>query len=81
MRVFDPNKVGTDADGSAIYERAFERRVKVRRVTFHGHEPTYELGVAFFDPEPDIEQRVAKLQERVGGRKGRAGQVRGDTGG
>lgn len=66
VRVFDPNPVGTSSDGTPIHEVAFEHRVKVRRVALGSHEPTYAIGVAFVDPEPDIDQRVAKLLALVG---------------
>jgi len=61
VRVFDPDPIGTGPDGSPVREVVFEHEVKVRRVSLRSHDPTYALGVAFVDPEPDIEQRVAKL--------------------
>jgi c-di-GMP-binding flagellar brake protein YcgR len=68
VRVFNPNPVGTAADGTPIHEVVFEHRVKVRRIALNSHEPTYAMGVAFLDPEPDIDQRVAKLLALVKGR-------------
>ncbi len=67
VRVFDPNPVGTAGDGSPIHEVIFEHRVKVRRVIMETHDPTYAIGVAFVDPEPDIEQRIERLRALVSG--------------
>lgn len=66
VRVFDPKPSGEAADGSPLYEVMFEHPVKVRRVTLAGHEPSYALGAAFIDPEPDIEQRVDRLLRAAG---------------
>ncbi len=61
VRVYDPNPVTTAADGSPVYEVAFEHAVRVRRVTLASHEPTYSLGLAFVDPGPDISEKVDRL--------------------
>ena len=61
VRVFDPTPVGTASDGSPIHEIAFEHAVRVCRVTMESHDPTYGLGVAFTDPEPDLAARVDAL--------------------
>jgi len=61
VRVFDPQAIGTASDGSPIREVAFEHRVRIRRTTLESHDPRYGLGVAFVEPEPDIEQRIAAL--------------------
>ncbi|MHC5112894.1 MAG: PilZ domain-containing protein [Planctomycetota bacterium] len=61
VRVYDPNPVTTAADGSPVYEVAFEHAVRVRRVTLASHEPTYSLGLAFIDPAPDMAQQVDRL--------------------
>jgi hypothetical protein len=81
VRVFDPKPVGTATDGTPIREVVFEHRVKVRRVALGSHEPTYAIGVAFLDPEPDIDQRVAKLLALVnaGPAKGSAGREGADA--
>ena len=67
VRVFDPGQTGRGSDGSPVHEIVFEQRVKVRRVTLASHEPTYALGVAFIDPDPDINQRVADLLKLIEG--------------
>lgn len=67
VRVFGPEPMGTASDGSPILETAFEHRVKVRRVYLIGREPLYSLGVAFMDPQPDIDQRIAELLSRFQG--------------
>ena len=79
VRVFDPKPVGTARDGSPIYEVTFEHPVKVRRVSLASHEPTYALGVAFIDPEPDLEQRVNKLLMLVGAGENRSGEAEGEA--
>ena len=63
VRVFDPDPVGEAPDGTPLHEVMFEHRAKIRRVALAGHEPSYALGAAFIDPEPDIEQRIAKVLE------------------
>lgn len=65
VRVFAPDPMGIGADGSPLYEAAFEHRVKVRRVYLIGREPLYAMGVAFVDPESDIDQRIADLLIRI----------------
>lgn len=65
VRVYDPWPVGTAADGSPVHEVIFEHLAKVRRVTMASHEPSYALGIAFIDPAPDIDARIAQLMERV----------------
>jgi c-di-GMP-binding flagellar brake protein YcgR len=65
VRVFDPIPVGKASDGTPIHEVIFEHAVKVRRVSMASHEPTYALGIAFVDPEPDIEARVERLMKRI----------------
>jgi len=67
IRVFGPDPIGTAADGSPILETAFEHRVKVRRVYLIGRDPLYALGVAFVDPQPEIDQRIAELLSRLQG--------------
>lgn len=62
VRVFDPRSVGTRPDGSPIYDVAFEHTCVVRRVTMVDHKPTYSVGVAFVDPQPNISQRVEQLR-------------------
>jgi len=64
LRVFDPMPVGTRADGTSIFEVAFEQRVKVRRVQMTSPEPTYFIGLSFAEPEnvdPDISNRMFLL--------------------
>jgi c-di-GMP-binding flagellar brake protein YcgR len=65
VRVFDPIPAGTGSDGTPIHEVMFEHAGQVRRVSMASHEPTYALGIAFIDPEPNIEERVARLLERI----------------
>lgn len=72
VRVFDPIPMGTGADGSPIHEIVFEHSAKVRRVSMASHDPTYALGIAFIDPEPDIEERVANLKARIAEARSRA---------
>ncbi len=64
LRVYDPNPLGTKSDGTPIREVVFEHRVKVRRVQMVSPEPTYLIGLSFFDPEtvdPDIGRRISML--------------------
>jgi hypothetical protein len=74
VRVFDPRPVGTSRDGTPLFDVAFEHRVKVRRVALGSHEPTYAIGLAFVDPEPDIDRRVAKLLVMVAAERDRRGK-------
>ena len=62
--------VGTGSDGSPIYEVCFEHAVKLRRVTLATHDPTYALGMAFLDPDPTIEERVADVKKLTEGASG-----------
>lgn len=66
VRIFDKTPIGTARDGTPIYDIAFEHRVKVRRVYLTGREPSYSLGVAFVDPEPDLARRITELKARLG---------------
>ncbi len=77
IRVFDPTPVGTGADGLPIHEVAFEHRVKVRRVVLEDHEPQYAVGMAFIDPEPNMEERVTKILALV---EVARGQISGESG-
>jgi len=43
----------------------FEQKIKVRRVTLIGREPTYSLGVAFVDPSPELDRRIDELFGRL----------------
>ncbi len=61
IRIYHPRPVSTASDGTPVYDVCFEHRAKVRRVTLNSHDPTYALGTAFVDPEPDIETRVADV--------------------
>jgi len=65
IRVFDPRPVGTAPDGAPIYDVAFEHQCIVRRVTMISHDPMYSIGMAFVDPEPNIEERVERLRAMV----------------
>jgi c-di-GMP-binding flagellar brake protein YcgR len=62
VRVFDPTPVGEGADGSPVFEVAFEHRVRVRRVSMASHDPTYEVGLAFIDPDPGVDERIERLR-------------------
>ena len=63
--VFDPSTASTSAGRTTTYEVIFEHRVRVRRVRLATHEPMYELGVAFVEAEPNIDERVMKLLTTV----------------
>ena len=65
VRVYHPTPVSTAPDGSPVYDVVFEHRVKVRRVRLEDHTPSYAIGLAFVDPEPDIEERVVELKRQV----------------
>jgi len=65
LRLFNPEPSGVGSDGQPIHEVLFEHVVKVRRVDLTGREPTYFIGLAFVDPEPDIDQRVAGVLDNV----------------
>ena len=64
VRVFDPEKhqAGNSVE-SKPEEVAFEVQVKVHRVTMISHAPSYCHGMAFINPDPDIEQRINKLRQ------------------
>lgn len=61
VRVFSPDPSGHDADGTPVYDVIFEHEVKVRRVRMRDRTPSYDVGVAFLDPEPNIEDRIGRL--------------------
>jgi c-di-GMP-binding flagellar brake protein YcgR len=65
VRVFVPDPISVGADGSPLFEAVFEHQVKVRRVYLIGREPLYAMGVAFIDPDPDIDHRITTLLERI----------------
>ena len=62
VRVFSHRPTGTARDGTPIYDVVLEHRVKVRRVSLAGHEPTYALGLAFVDAEPGLPDRIDRLK-------------------
>lgn len=78
VRVFDPNPVGQSADGSPIYQVAFEHRAVVRRVAMISHDPKYSIGLAFVEPGPDVAQRVERLRELVNQRDAKRGSGSGE---
>lgn len=55
VRIFDPQDPRTTL---------FEHRVKVQRVTMHGHELEYGIGVAFTQPADDLGELIRALKER-----------------
>jgi len=61
VRVFSPFPSGGGPEDDPVYDVIFEHEVKVRRVTMHDRRPSYSIGVAFYDPEPNIEDRVQNL--------------------
>jgi c-di-GMP-binding flagellar brake protein YcgR len=63
VRVFDPRPVGAKPDGTPIHDVAFEHHCVIRRVTMVSHDPSYSIGVAFVEPDPNIGGRVEKLRE------------------
>jgi len=65
IRAFTPDPLGIAGDGTPILDVMFEHRVKVRRVYLIGREPLYALGVAFVDPQSDIDQRISALLKRI----------------
>lgn len=65
IRIFDPRPVGQTPDGSPVYDVAFEHACIVRRVTMISHAPQYSIGMAFIDPEPDIEEHINRLRAMV----------------
>ena len=65
LRVYAPGASRTGDDSSAEGELMFEQKIKVRRVTLIGREPTYSLGVAFVDPTPDLDRRIDELFSRL----------------
>jgi hypothetical protein len=67
LRLFNPAPSGVGSDGHAIHDVIFEHAVKVRRVDLTTPEPMYFIGLAFVDPEPDIDQRVTGLLHTVRG--------------
>lgn len=61
VRVFSPTPCDHSSDGTPIHDVIFEHKVKVRRVAMRDQTPSYNIGVAFIDPEPTIEDRVERL--------------------
>lgn len=61
VRVFAPGASTDQSGNSIVAEVIFEHAVKVRRVAMCDHTPTYSVGMAFQESEPDIEQRVNQL--------------------
>lgn len=76
LRVFAP---GEDPGGQG--DVIFEQKIKVRRVTLIGREPTYALGVAFVDPTPDLDRRIDELFLRLQGSSGARLLRTGEAGG
>ena len=67
LRIFNPKPIGAGSDGQPIHQIAFEHEVRIRRVDLTSPDPTYFLGTAFIDPEPDIGNRIIRLLEQVDG--------------
>jgi c-di-GMP-binding flagellar brake protein YcgR len=65
IRIYAPEPVAVAGDGSPILDLVFEHVVKVRRVYLIARDPMYAMGVAFVDPEPDIDRRIATLLKRL----------------
>lgn len=71
VRIFDPDSAECGVDGEPRHEVIFEHAVKVRRVTMNDRRPSYNIGLAFRDPEPDIEDRVQRLLDVIAEHRGR----------
>jgi c-di-GMP-binding flagellar brake protein YcgR len=78
VRVTDPRVTAMTAAGVPGPGPAFEHRVVVRRASLSGPELHYSLGVAFVDPEPGIDDRIAMLLRWIHGHDGRTEPPRGD---
>lgn len=76
VRIFDPNSPNESDDDEQTAKVIFEHRVKVQRVELASHDPSYALGIGFIDPEPGIDERVAKLLGQFN-----TGNLEGDDGG
>ena len=61
IRIFRTTEAPSELQGPD--QAVFEHPVRVRRVSLASHDPTYELGVAFIDPGPDVEDRIAALKK------------------
>lgn len=75
LRIFDSEPVGIGPDGIPIHAAIFEHSVKVRRVQMLSNAPIYEIGLAFVDPDIDVEAQVEALKARIteGAKKGTQG--------
>jgi hypothetical protein len=65
LRVFGPSSAKDAHGGAALPDAIFEQRVKVRRVRLASDEPSYALGLAFFDPDQNVEARVKDLLKSI----------------
>lgn len=62
IRVFAPGS----GEEAGLGEPLIEHPVRVRRVVMRDHEPTYAVGVAFIDPDPELRDRVAEVLRQAG---------------
>lgn len=71
VQVFTPSAAPSSASDVDPTENVqpseviLEQRVKVRRVTMIGREPTYSIGVAFVQPSPALDRQIAELFQRI----------------
>jgi len=70
VRVYAPDAVRKNRDGSPLLQLVFEQAVKVRRVSQLNREPLYNLGVAFVGADVDMHNRIASLLELIGNAQG-----------
>lgn len=65
IRVFRQGTGGMSEEARG--EPLIEAPVKVRRVLLTSHDPTYSVGMSFYNPQPDLGERMIELMNELMG--------------
>lgn len=63
VRIFDGATTASQIEPEPPRQPILEARVKIKRVLLQGHDPSYQIGMAFLAPPENIEELIRNVFE------------------